>query len=113
VQEELLATHPTALLRVYTIWVARLDSDTRDARATRVMPDPRVDHFWDTDHQVARWFTAHQPWSQEFGPIAWDVFYLYGSEASWDEVPQPLISTGCSILRARGQLQEKMLPLLG
>lgn len=110
--EQILAKYPDAPLQVYTVWVEMLSGDARDARATRLMPDARVQHFWDVDHVAGRWFAQHQPWSKQAGPLAWDVFYLYGPEATWDDVPQPLVGSGSTIIVRRATLDEKIRPLI-
>ncbi len=40
-----------------------------------------------------------------FGPLAWDIFFLYGPEAVWENVPAPLITSGSTIISKRDRLR--------
>lgn len=66
------------------------------------MSDPRVMHFWDGDLQAGRWF-ANQV--DDFQGIAWDVYYLYGPEATWEGVPSLLVGSGGTIYGERESLE--------
>ena len=46
-----------------------------------------------------------------FGPLAWDIFFLYGPEAVWEDVPAPLISSGSTIIAKRDRLLKALSPL--
>jgi len=45
--------------------------------------------------------------------VAWDVYYLYDPDATWETVPGPLISSGGTIYRERQTLKMKISTLLG
>ena len=77
------------------------------------MPDARVTHSWDRHRWVGCWYGKHQPEGFHFGPIIWDAYYLYGPDARWDVVPEPLIGSGYTILAARQSLADEIAPLLG
>ncbi len=47
-----------------------------------------------------------------FGPLAWDIFFLYGPEAVWEEVPVPLITSGSTIIAKRDRLGSGISQLL-
>lgn len=108
-QEELLARYPAASVRVYTVWFSMLPQDRRSAWDADLMPDGRVTHLWDDDRAVGRWFADHV---QQTGRIVRDTYLLYGPDAAWDDVPQPLIGTGRTVIAARRQLADEMTPLL-
>jgi hypothetical protein len=44
--------------------------------------------------------------------LAWDTYFLYGPEATWDRVPEPLLSTGRTILDTGPELRNKLAPLI-
>ena len=75
------------------------------------MPDPRVTHLWDEQRIASLWFAQHVDETQN---LVWDTYLLYGPEAKWESngVPGPLISSGYTVLRKRGELQASILPLL-
>ena len=47
-----------------------------------------------------------------FGPLAWDIFFLYGPEAVWEDVPAPLITSGSTIIAKRDRLRSGISQLL-
>jgi hypothetical protein len=67
--------------RDYAVWVPFLAGTQQAADVSqRVLPDPRVDHYWDGEAATSDWFAENVEHS--FAP-AWDVYYLYGPDASW------------------------------
>ena len=86
-----------------------LGSDSRDDWNGSTMADPRVLHFWDGDYQAGQWFAGQV---DGYNGIAWDVYYLYGPDATWDTVPAPLIGSGGTIYAFRQQLQSQLMTLM-
>ena len=83
-----------------------------DARAEwdgTTMPDPRVMHFWDGDTQIGQWFAKQV---DGYEGVAWDVYYLYGPDATWNSIPSPLISSGGTIYSEHKQLETQVQTLL-
>ena len=108
-QEEILEKNPSAEMRVYVIWFSMIPLDARWRWDDRVMTDPRVTHLWDEEKIVGQWFAEHV---EDYDGIVWDIYYLYGSEADWATIPQPLISSGYTVLERREELQAHLLSLL-
>ena len=73
------------------------------------MPDARVMHFWDGEHAIGEWFAREV---DGYEGIAWDVYYLYGPDATWESVPAPLVDSGGTIYRERNQLETQISILL-
>jgi len=112
VQQEILDANPSLQVDVYAIWFSMLPWDTPAAfpGAQRTMPDHRVTHLWDRHRVVGRWFKENVT-PDYAGKIIWDVYYLYGSEAEWRSIPQPLVAWGRTIMDKRQELV-KQIPLL-
>lgn len=108
-QSEILEANPQADLRVYTVWLEMLAGDRRSAWDPDLMPDPRVEHYWDADWAAGRWFAEKV---LGFEGIAWDVYFLYGPEADWADAPAPLISSGFTVIGKSDQLFNDITPLL-
>jgi hypothetical protein len=76
-----LAQEPSDRLKVYSVWVPMVRGLERDIpQASRVLPDPRAEHYWDGDRLL---MDGYQRVLQISEP-AWDVFLVYGPEARWD-----------------------------
>ena len=74
------------------------------------MPDPRAKHFWDGELNAARWFAKQVG---GYDGISWDMYYLYGPDATWKMVPAPLVDSGGPIYRERETLRKHVSTLLG
>jgi hypothetical protein len=84
-----------------------------DARITidpGLFADSRVEQFWDADNIAGAWFAEE---IEGYSGTAWDVYYLYGPDAEWVDVPAPLISSGATVIGERKTLETNIRPLLG
>ncbi len=90
-----------------------LVGDNRKAWDPKMMPDERVTHYWDEGRKAGCWYAERERLRGVFGAVVWDTYYLYGPDASWDEVPQPLIGSGYPIFGKRRSLAGQIAPLLG
>ena len=78
----MLEQEPTDRLKVYAVWVPMVRGLERDIpHASRVLPDPRAEHYWDGDRLL---MDAYQRVLQISEP-AWDVFLVYGPDTRWEE----------------------------
>jgi hypothetical protein len=110
VQREILEAEPEADHVVYAVWLPFLGG-SRDAAhlSRRVLPDRRVIHLWDGSAITSDWFAEHV----ERSPApAWDVYYLYGPDARWSDLPGPLVSSGATIIGRSSALKTAIAPLL-
>lgn len=108
-QQEILETFSEAKLSVFAIWLPMLAGDRRSAWDPDLMPDPRVQHYWDENRVVGRYFTDK---GASFGGIAWDIYFLYGPGASWTDLPEPLISSGFTVIGSKDRLLNDIARLL-
>jgi hypothetical protein len=110
VQTQLLSETPSEQLKVYAVWLPMLWSDRRERWDKAVLSDSRVMHFWDGDAQVGEWFARQVDGYQG---ISWDVYYLYGPDATWETVPSPLVDSGGTIIDERETLETEVRKLVG
>ncbi|MGI8519713.1 MAG: hypothetical protein ACR2MC_03750 [Actinomycetota bacterium] len=109
-QREILEEDAASNLRVYALWLPFLGGTNRAAEVSeRVLHDPRVVQFWDGAAATSDWFAEHV---EDGAPPAWDVYYLYGPDAQWTDVPAPLISSGGTVIGRSSELKEAINPLL-
>jgi len=109
VQTQLLAQNPFAQLRVYAVWLPMLGGDAREMWNGTTMPDTRVMHYWDGEAVIGQWFAKQV---DGYEGIAWDVYYLYGPDATWESVPSPLIGSGATIYGERQTLKVQVSTLM-
>ncbi len=106
-QENILEANHEVELDVYVIWEPTLGaSRNRAVGATELMPDSRVRHYWNDAFIVGEYFREHA-----FDRTAWDIYFLYGSEATWEDNPEPLIISGYTVIRERSALEAELLSL--
>jgi hypothetical protein len=109
VQKQLLAKNPSTSLQVYAVWLPMLGGDARDTWNGNTMPDTRVTHYWDGNLQVGQWFSKNV---NGYDGVAWDVYYLYGPDATWETVPTSLVGSGVTIYGERETLEKQVRTLL-
>jgi hypothetical protein len=100
-QDEFLPQHPDPDLRVYVVWVMGLGMDT----TPDVLTDPRVRHFRDQDKIAGKWFA-------EFNGrrgVIWDVYYISGPDARWDDGPAPTLLSGALVINDTAEIVEAAL----
>jgi len=110
VQAEILEEYPQLDIQVYAIWFKMLPSDHRGAWNSNLLTDLRVHHYWDEPREVGTWYAENNLFSH--GSIAWDVYYLYGRDAVWDEFPEPLQRSGYTVFGDRNNLLDEVENLL-
>ncbi len=108
-QTQLLAQNPAAELRVYAVWLPMLGGDAHEKRNGNNMPDARMMHFWDGNYAIGQWFAKQV---DGYEGIAWDVYYLYGPDATWETIPSPLIGSRSTIYGERQTLKMQVSTLL-
>jgi hypothetical protein len=110
VQREILERFGASNLRVYAVWVPFNGGSEQAADVSqRVLPDPRVVHVWDGEAATSMWFAENV--EKSLAP-AWDVYYLYGPDAMWTDVPGPRIGSGATIIGRSNELHNAIVPLL-
>ncbi len=109
-QTEILEKEATANLRVYTVWVPFLGGNRDATRRTQgIMSDQRVTQYWDEEAVTSEWFTTNVDGGS--GP-GYDVFYLYGPDARWSDVPGPLVESGGTVIGQTDRLRAAVGSLL-
>ena len=87
-----------------------LATDARDEWNGTTMPDPRVMHFWDGETEVGQWFAEQV---EKYRGISWDIYYLYGPDATWEDRPSPLVGSCDTIYAEQETLPTQVNALLG
>lgn len=107
-QENILEEYPETELAVYVVWEPMLGARRNHAvDAIELIPNSRVHHYWNDEFIAGEFFKDHS-----FGRTAWDIFFLYGPGAGWQEMPEPLIISGYTVIREREALKEELSSML-
>ncbi len=108
VRENILEANPDLELAVYVVWEPMLGGRrAHAAEAAGLIADPRVAQFWNDEFIAGEYFKEAL-----FGRTAWDIFFLYGNEARWEDEPEPLIRSGYTVYAERERLQEALADLV-
>ena len=110
-QREILDDNESADIRVYAVWLPFLGA-TKEATSVsrRVLPDPRAIHYWDGAAATSRWFAENV--DDLDAADAWDIYFLYGPDAEWTDVPGPPAATGRTIIGRSAELKDAITPML-
>ena len=110
-QDEILAKHPDANLKIYSIWEPILPTDRRRTWKASLFSDPRITHYWDEERVSGQWYGDAVP-NCLLPPVAWDAFYVYGPDAKWDSDAAKPIRCGAPVIMNGEALREALEPLL-
>jgi len=90
-----------------------LAGDDRSKWDSTLLNDERVTELWDAEGELGDWFPRQDAYSDVVhGPLAWDIYFLYGGDATWEDVPLPLAESGSTIIGSRDRLKEGILDLV-
>jgi len=112
VQQQVLAAHPHAKLRVYALWTNKLFGDACDRWDAAGLTDARVTHLWDGKDVAGDWLAGNVNGDQGGD---WDNYLLFGPEATWPaagQPPSPLRSSGSPVDANADTLRQAITPLL-
>ena len=115
-QNELLAKHPSADLRVFVIWFRMYPGDAESRWPSEILTDRRVIQTWDEPKAAGRWFMTHlndlKPSRGGDGRFPqrvdalWDTYLLFDRDATWNMTPTGVLSWGYTVMRTRDQLMK-------
>jgi hypothetical protein len=72
-----------------------------------LLVDDRARHYWDGERKLGR--AVARLVGQGGGTSAWDIFLVYGPDASWGDEP---IAVGSPVIAASAELQRALRPYL-
>ena len=110
VQTEVLEENPTADIRVYVVWERMLVTDTIRATRSGMIDDERATHYKDVARISGKWFNEN--YGGDKGSVAWDIAYVFGPEATWENKPSPMLGWGAAVIHQKDKLMAVLTPLL-
>jgi hypothetical protein len=112
VRQNILEQHRSADLRVYTVWLPMLVTDSREEWRRSALPDARVRHYWDGERVVGQWLADKDVGGLGSSGVVWDAFFVFGPGATWDDVPAPLLASGTPVIGDTAGLERALAPFL-
>ena len=74
-----------------------------------ILADAGVVHLCNEGRIAGRWFAENEDF---YLPVAWDIYYLYGPDATWEEPLSPLVISGSPIIGRKDRLRAELLQLV-
>ena len=115
-QSELLSKNASADARVFVIWFRMYPGDEESRWPGEIFNDRRVVQVWDEPAAAGRWFMTHlndlRPSRGGDGRFPqrvdalWDSYLLFDRDATWNMVPNGILSWGYTVMRTRDQLMK-------
>jgi hypothetical protein len=103
VQTDVLERHPELPLKVYAVWFHMVWTDSRGRWPEHLIFDPRVEHFWDEEKVLGRWYSRQISDGEH---VVWDTFLLYPPGARLTTRPNRMLAVGATIIEARDELRQ-------
>ena len=91
-------------LRVYAIWLNQRSTDARDEIDESTLADPRVTQYWDGEGITGTYFANADLGGLGYSGFVYDVYYVFGSAATWIDAPGPLTGSGAPVVSEGEQL---------
>ena len=111
-REHVLDAEPSPDLRVYAVWLHQRITDKRGAIDDSILADPRVKQYWDAEGITGTFFAETDLGGLGASGFVYDVYYLFGGDARWGDVPAPLAGSGVPVISSGDALLAKLRALL-
>ena len=85
-------------MKIYAIWVNQRVTDERGVIDPGTIPTAR--HYWDDDWATGRWVAERDLGGLGYQGAVYDAYFLFGADATWDDVPKPLLASGQPVVGA-------------
>ena len=83
-------------------------TDERDEIDESIVADPRVSQYWDAEGITGTYFADEDLGGLGYSGFVYDVYYVFGPKAAWEEEPAPLAGSGGPVLYDGEQLLEAL-----
>jgi hypothetical protein len=106
VRENILDAETPAGLRIHAVWLNQRSTDAREEIDASILADPRVTQYWDGEGITGRYFAETDLGGLGYSGFVYDVYYVFGPDATWTDVPAPLSASGGPVLFEGEELRE-------
>ena len=98
-------------MRFFVVWVNRGSGDDRDAIDPTLLADARVEQYWDAEGITGTHFAARDLGGVGADGFVYDVYYVFGPEATWGNEPGPVAAAGIPVVSSVGRLLAELRQL--
>lgn len=81
-------------------------TDSRDEIDPSIIPGAR--HYWDDAWATGRWLADNDLGGYGYQGAVYDVYYLFGPDATWDDVPSPIAADGQPVTSELDELESAL-----
>jgi hypothetical protein len=113
VRENVLDRDPDPTLRLFVVWMPMLPTDARDEIDAERLSGPRIRQFWDGERILGTHLAELDIGGLGYSGIVWDAFFVFGSDARWDERPSALVASGAPVIAETEKLESALAALRG
>jgi hypothetical protein len=86
-----LAAEPSTDVQYYVVWLNQRSTDAADTIDATTLDDPRVRQYWDGEGVTGTYFADADLGGLGYAGFVYDVYYVFGPEATWADEPAPLV----------------------
>ena len=97
-REKILDAERSQDLRLYVVWLHQRVTDQREEIDESIVADPRVLQYWDGDGTTGTYFAEANLGGLGYSGFVYDVYYIFGGSARWEEIPAPLTGAGAPVV---------------
>ncbi len=97
-QEQILDQEQSQQLQIYAVWLNQRSTDERGAIDESILADPRVTQYWDGEGITGTYFAKNDLGGLGFSGFVYDVYYVFGPDATWANEPAPLADSGVPVI---------------
>jgi hypothetical protein len=104
VRENILDKEQSKDLRIYAVWLNQRSTDGRDEIDESILADPRVTQYWDQEGITGTYFAETDLGGLGYAGFVYDVYYVFGPEATWADGPEPLVGARAPVVSYADEL---------
>ena len=97
-RENILDAEKSQKLQIYAVWLNQRSTDAKEEIDKSILEDPRVTQYWDGEGITGTHFAQTDLGGLGYSGFVYDVYYVFGPDASWAEDPAPLAASGGPVL---------------
>ena len=85
-------------MQFYVVWLNQRSTDARETIDATTLEDPRVKQYWDGEGITGTYFAENDLGGLGYSGFVYDVYYVFGPDASWADAPGPLAGAGVPVV---------------